>query len=425
MNTYRESSKLLAPLLGKKNGPGLKALAFGGKNKAPTKAVFACVSHTLRCRSVIDSVLGRVKGETQVDVLKDIRDRALGYVLLYELLLGPYKSIRGGGGVKRSIMKYEKILREALSHLAAHGDAATKNHIETSTEDTSNSSGVQTSHWPKYVRVNTLKVSLETAVTSAQSFIGSDNVSLHTALDNIMAISPTVNNLYEWDLVKSGSVVIQDLSSCLTAAALAGGEGSTHWWDTPKMNVFLDACAAPGNKTTHLAALVNQNLSSSKSSNKVNLSSSKSSNKVVALDRSGDRIKILQKRVSLLAPGGVVEPLHLDFLKTESNDSNFSKLKAILLDPSCSGSGIVNSPDRGGEEDTPERLKSLSNFQLLALLHALSFPQVEYVAYSTCSMNNEENEAVVSKALQEVNEGLEGGEVWELRRPKGEYEDKV
>lgn len=299
-------------------------------------------------------------------------------------------------------MKHEKDLRSALSHLAAHGDAATKNHIETSTEDSSNSS-VSTSHWPKYVRVNTLKTSLETAVASAQSFLGSENVSLHNVLDNLLAISPTVNNLYEWDLVKSGEVVIQDLSSCLTAAALAGGEGTTKWWDNSKTNVFLDACAAPGNKTTHLAALVNQ------------ASSKKTSNKVVALDRSGDRIKILQKRVSLLAPGEVVEPVHLDFLKTESNDSRFSKLKAILLDPSCSGSGIVNSPDRGGEEDTPERLSSLSNFQLLALLHSLSFPQVDYVAYSTCSINDEENEAVVSKALQEVNEGLEGGEVWELR----------
>ena len=176
------------------------------------------------------------------------------------------------------------------------------------------------------------------------------------------------------------------------------------WWDNGKTNVFLDACAAPGNKTTHLAAIVNST------------SKEKTKNTVVALDRSGDRIKILQKRVSLLAPDAV-SPLHLDFLKTEHSDPRFSKLKAILLDPSCSGSGIVNSPDRAEEDDTAERLNSLSNFQLLALLHAMSFPQVNYVAYSTCSVNNEENEAVVSKALQEANANLKGGEVWELRRP--------
>ena len=102
-------------------------------------------------------------------------------------------------------------------------------------------------------------------------------------------------------------VVIQDLSSCLTAVALGGGEGSAPWWDNGKTNVFLDACAAPGNKTTHLAAIVN------------GTSSKKTKNTVIALDRNGDRIKILQKRVSLLAPD-VVFPLHLDFLKTEPSD---------------------------------------------------------------------------------------------------------
>ena len=65
------------------------------------------------------------------------------------------------------------------------------------------------------------------------------------------------------------------------------------------------------------------------------------------------------------------------------------------------------------------RLVQLSNFQLLALIHSMSFPQVDYIAYSTCSVNNIENEGVVSKALSEVNEKLEGGERWKLVSPVG------
>ena len=104
MELYRACSKLLGPLLSKK-GPGLKALAFSGKGKPPSPAVYATVSHTLRARSLLDEVLARVSKVNKVDVLKNIRDRALGYVLIYELLLGPNKSIRGGGGVKRSVVK--------------------------------------------------------------------------------------------------------------------------------------------------------------------------------------------------------------------------------------------------------------------------------------------------------------------------------
>ena len=40
-----------------------------------------------------------------------LRDNEFLYVWLYELLLGPYKGIRGGGGVKRVIMKHEKVSR--------------------------------------------------------------------------------------------------------------------------------------------------------------------------------------------------------------------------------------------------------------------------------------------------------------------------
>jgi putative methyltransferase len=112
-----------------------------------------------------------------------------------------------------------------------------------------------------------------------------------------------------------------------------------------------------------------------------------------------------------------VEPRHQDFLKVDSGDKDLKNLRAILLDPSCSGSGIVNSPDRVDSSDSAERLRSLASFQLLALVHSMSFPQVDYIAYSTCSVNVEEDEAVVAKALAEGNAKLEGGERWRLVAP--------
>jgi len=49
----------------------------------------------------------------------------------------------------------------------------------------------------------------------------------------------------------------------------------------------------------------------------------------------------------------------------------------------------------------------LSNFQLLILKHAMSFPQVQRIVYSTCSVHDTENEHVVASALDEANEQIE------------------
>jgi putative methyltransferase len=85
------------------------------------------------------------------------------------------------------------------------------------------------------------------------------------------------------------------------------------------------------------------------------------------------------------------------------------QVRAILLDPSCSGSGIsterldhlLPSHSRGNQDDasTSSRIRKLSAFQRKALSHALSFPSVERVVYSTCSIHQAENEDVVSSVL--------------------------
>ena len=129
-------------------------------------------------------------------------------------------------------------------------------------------------------------------------------------------------------------------------------------------------------------------------------------------------------------------------------------MRAILLDPSCSGSGMVASVERqyeasaaaaaaaaarkgnkrrppappppaetvvamdeagrnwragvkvkagdgagGGQPGPTARLKALAQFQYRALTKAFSFPQVRRVVYSTCSIHAEEDEMVVRAAL--------------------------
>ena len=72
-----------------------------------------------------------------------------------------------------------------------------------------------------------------------------------------------------------------------------------------------------------------------------------------------------------------------------------------MLDPSCSGSGLLDRPRsqrvaRNSKER--QRVRTLSHFQLQMLRHALIF-NAERVVYSTCSINREEDEEVVKLAL--------------------------
>jgi len=53
---------------------------------------------------------------------------------------------------------------------------------------------------------------------------------------------------------------------------------------------------------------------------------------------------------------------------------------------------------------TDERVEALASFQEAALRHALRFPAALRVAYSTCSLHEREDEAVVAAVLQEAGE---------------------
>ena len=59
------------------------------------------------------------------------------------------------------------------------------------------------------------------------------------------------------------------------------------------------------------------------------------------------------------------------------------------------GSGLESSSDDPGSD-----IPKLAAFQKEALIHALTFPSVSRVAYSTCSIHQEENEHVVRAVLQ-------------------------
>lgn len=219
---------------------------------------------------------------------------------------------------------------------------------------------------------------------------------------------------------KNGEIILQDKASCFPAYLLLGDR-------RPYKGDLVDGCAAPGNKTTHLASL---------------LAKQQTSNRIFSMDASPTRSKVLQKMVASARANSTVTVLPgQDFLALDPADPRFERVSGLLLDPSCSGSGIIGRDDvpqftlpksrttkpqgkkrkrRASEElddqtvpstsatdenDIPggavdqERLTKLSNVQARIVEHALNFPNATHVTYSTCSIHVIENEAVVARVL--------------------------
>lgn len=429
---YHEAGNIVNELLSSKSGGrGLKSIIFS-KNKgksSPKRATYATVCKSMQHIPAINAVLNENGGKLRKAIgLDAVHNKGLMYVMLYELLFSKYKSIRGGGKLKRMIIKHEEALRERLNaHVVQHGTAINETIVK----------------FPRYVRVNVARASPDEIAKELQETLADNtkdsktdeaseirkSVFVDAHVPDLLVLHPSASSLLhqEHDAVKSGKIVLQDKSSCFPALVLAHGNPNT-----PSNCDFIDACAAPGNKTTHLAALVSTFYSgTTKPKKKKGNNFNKPNSTIFAFERSYGRHKVLKSRVDTLVPSSdkvVVEPLLGDFLKSDPNDVQFANVRGILLDPSCSGSGIVNSPDRwledaeaGGNssEDKAKRIQSLANFQLVALKHAMSFPMVERIVYSTCSVHDEENEVVVGKALTEVNESMKtpDGNNWQLVSP--------
>jgi putative methyltransferase len=434
---YHAAGTLLNEHLEKRRG--LKSIAFdthgGGSSKEKGAAAYATVCKTLQHLAIINEVLSHKNLSKAIDV-DSVRNKGLLYVMLYELLFGKYKSIRGGGKIKRMIVKHEKQLRREAEVCMANRHAA-------------GGDGNNKRTFPRYIRVNTLYDNLSNVVQELKKYLIANcatkdvddnkdgsvdyrdmSIYVDAHVPDLLVLPPTSSSWLhsDYELVKRGKVVLQDKSSCFSALVLAHGLGEDK---IPQPCDYIDACSAPGNKTSHLAALVfgsigDDEVTRFKKKRKGNKSNYAPKSTIFACERSSSRFNILKERMKQLVPKSVdgtnsveVVPIHCDFLKVDPADPKFAHVRAILLDPSCSGSGIVNSPDRWMENDGLEtkdtnRIQSLSNFQLVALKHAMSFPNVDRIVYSTCSVYEEENEAVVSGAMSGISDDEDG---WQLYAP--------
>jgi 16S rRNA (cytosine967-C5)-methyltransferase len=142
----------------------------------------------------------------------------------------------------------------------------------------------------------------------------------------------------------------------------------------------LDACAAPGGKTTHLAELMGDR------------------GEVVALDihaRGLERLARSAQRLGL----SIVRAQIADAMQWRIPTQAFD---CVLIDAPCSGLGTLRQHPEVKWRRTPEDIRNLSTLQG-QLLHRLSdaVRPGGVLVYSTCTLSRDENEAVLTAFLRE------------------------
>jgi 16S rRNA (cytosine967-C5)-methyltransferase len=144
----------------------------------------------------------------------------------------------------------------------------------------------------------------------------------------------------------------------------------------------LDLCAAPGGKTTDIAALLEDR------------------GEVVAVERHPGRAAALQRTCARMRAGCVrVEVADAVQWSPGAHGGDFDR---VLVDPPCSGLGTLQSrPDRRWRA-TPEAVQVLADVQsrILAAGAARVVPGGTLV-YSVCTISRGEGEMVVERFLRD------------------------
>lgn len=178
------------------------------------------------------------------------------------------------------------------------------------------------------------------------------------------------NELQELEIYKQGKIYLQSLSSMLPPIILEPKEGAD----------ILDMAAAPGGKTTQMAAISN---------NKAH---------ITACEMNNIRIEKLKYNVEKQGASCVY------IMQKDSRQiDDFFSFDQILLDAPCSGSGTLNLEDKNIDKYfTLKLIEKSSKAQLALLRKAIKIlKKGQEMVYSTCSILSKENEEIVSKVMQE------------------------
>lgn len=194
----------------------------------------------------------------------------------------------------------------------------------------------------------------------------------------------TLTDLHEF---RAGLITPMGRSAYL-AAFLLGAETD---------ELILDACAAPGNKATHIAEL------------------SSSAARVIAVDNSEERVAKISDNIDRLKLTNIftmradstfldAAKLNEKFGSIEPRDGVFDR---VLLDAPCSGLGLMRGRIELKYRFAPRDLTSMPAVQRPLLRNAAKLlKRGGHLLYATCTINKKENAGLVREFIGETPGGF-------------------
>jgi putative methyltransferase len=171
----------------------------------------------------------------------------LALVLVHDLLLA--KGIQAGDGpIKQAVLRHKTRLHGEFQKVKIKRGAS-------SNIDLADNGDERAALIPRYVRVNSVLGTTESAIENfvSRGFILSDpffskkGFSRDLHIPDLLLFSPQTTFTTD-PLYLSGKIILQDKASCFPAIVLSP--------PATDESVVIDATAAPGNKTSHLSALM-------------------------------------------------------------------------------------------------------------------------------------------------------------------------
>lgn len=218
-------------------------------------------------------------------------------------------------------------------------------------------------------RVNTLKIGKEKIEEElAQNKIEFEHPKW--SQDSFIINNAKENKIKKLSFYEKGEIYLQSLSSMLPPIIMK-----------PKENTdILDMAAAPGGKTTQIAALTQ---------NKAH---------ITACEMNKIRYERLKYNIEKQGATSVY------IMKEDSRKINdLFSFDQILLDAPCSGSGTININDVNLEKAFTKKIieKSMSSQHALLKKSLKILKPGHEMIYSTCSILSCENEEIIEKVLKE------------------------
>ncbi|MGK7933727.1 MAG: 16S rRNA (cytosine(967)-C(5))-methyltransferase [Microcystaceae cyanobacterium] len=231
------------------------------------------------------------------------------------------------------------------------------------------------------LRINPLK----TTLSAVKKAFDDQNITYTEipSFPHTLRLTGSHRQIHNLPYFAKGGWTVQEVSAQLVGYLL----------DPQPNEVIIDACAAPGGKTTHIAELMQDK------------------GVIWACDRYSSRLKKIQQNI---------DRLQLKSIQLQTGDSrNYPQFKGmcdrVLLDVPCSGLGTLHRhPDIRWRQNL-EKIAQLTQLQEELLTEAATWVKPQgLLVYATCTLNQAENEEIIRNFLYRNSE-------WKIDRPKPSF----